>query len=169
MPREDGRDDFTFAVGGILTLLALILGFAFSMAVTRYDQRKDYEEQEANATGTEYLRANRLKAADTAIVHSLLKSYLDQRILLYVTRDEAELGQTLARLNFRQNCGRPRPLVLGSSINRHKRCVEHAGIHAIILAESNPPLRPDPGFPDPNSVQFPRGLFRASNEVRFSC
>jgi hypothetical protein len=36
------------------TLLALVIGFTFSMAVTRYDQRKTLEETEANATGTEY-------------------------------------------------------------------------------------------------------------------
>jgi hypothetical protein len=35
-----------------LTLLALIVGFTFSMAVSRYDLRKNYEEAEANAIGT---------------------------------------------------------------------------------------------------------------------
>ena len=30
--------------GAALTLLAIINGFSFSMAVTRYDQRKNYEE-----------------------------------------------------------------------------------------------------------------------------
>jgi hypothetical protein len=29
-------------------LLGLIIGFTFSMAVGRYDQRKNYEEEEAN-------------------------------------------------------------------------------------------------------------------------
>jgi hypothetical protein len=43
-----------------LTLLALIIGFSFSMAVSRYDQRKSYEEAEANAIGTEYARADLL-------------------------------------------------------------------------------------------------------------
>ena len=37
-----------------------LIAFAFSMAVSRYDQRKNYEEQEANAIGTEYVRANQL-------------------------------------------------------------------------------------------------------------
>ena len=39
-----------------LTLPGLIIGFTFSMAIDRYDQRKNYEEAEANAIGTEYLR-----------------------------------------------------------------------------------------------------------------
>jgi hypothetical protein len=43
-----------------LTLPALIIGFSFSMAVTRYEQRKNYEEAEANAIGTEFVRADLL-------------------------------------------------------------------------------------------------------------
>ena len=30
------------------------------MAISRYDQRKNYEEEEANAIGTEYVRADLL-------------------------------------------------------------------------------------------------------------
>jgi hypothetical protein len=36
-----------------IPLPGLIIGFTFSMAISRYDQRKDYEEAEANAIGTE--------------------------------------------------------------------------------------------------------------------
>lgn len=87
--KQESRDDFNFVLGGALTLLALIVGFTFSMAVNRYDQRKNYEEQEANAIGTEYVRADVLPAADAARVRALLRSYLDQRILYYTTRNEA--------------------------------------------------------------------------------
>jgi|SRR6266850_1234973 len=50
---EPNREDFKFVLGGTLTLLGLIIGFTFSMAVERYNQRKNYEEEEANAIGTE--------------------------------------------------------------------------------------------------------------------
>ncbi len=76
---EATRDDLAFILGGALTLLGLIIGFSFSMAVSRYDQRKNYEEAEANAIGTEYVRADLLPAADAAKVRALLRSYLDQR------------------------------------------------------------------------------------------
>jgi hypothetical protein len=66
-----------------LTLLGLIIGFSFSMASGRYDQRKNYEEAEANAIGTEYLRADLLPAADAVKMRPLLRNYLDQRILSY--------------------------------------------------------------------------------------
>ena len=88
---QDSHDDFEFVLGGTLTLLALTVGFTFSMAVNRYDQRKNYEEQEANAIGTEYVRADLLPSADGAKVQSLLRSYLDQRILNYKSRDTQQL------------------------------------------------------------------------------
>ena len=58
------------------------------MAIERYDQRKNYEEAEANAIGTEYVRADLLPAGETAKVQALLRDYLDQRILFYKARDE---------------------------------------------------------------------------------
>src|SRR5215831_11266510 len=76
---ETERPDFDLVLTANLTLLALIIGFSFSMVISRYDQRKNYEEAEANAIGTEYLRADLLPAADAAKVRKLLSSYLDQR------------------------------------------------------------------------------------------
>jgi len=72
------------------------------MAVSRYDQRKIYEEEEANAIGTEYVRAGLLPASDAAMTRTLLRSYLDQRILLYQTREEdrrVEIRQRITQLH----------------------------------------------------------------------
>jgi hypothetical protein len=88
---EELREDFGFILGASLTLLGLIIGFTFSMATTRYDQRKNYEEGEANAIDTEYLRAGLLPAADGAKVRALLKTYLDQRIQFYLAQDNQEV------------------------------------------------------------------------------
>lgn len=99
--KEDEREDFGVVEAAILTLLGLLIGFTFSMAISRYDQRKNYEEEEANAIGTEYLRAELLPAADAARVQGLLKKYLEQRILFYEVRDLVQLEQinaTTARL-----------------------------------------------------------------------
>ena len=100
---DDAHEDFAFVLGATLTLLGLIIGFTFSMAVSRYDQRKNYEEQEANAIGTEYVRADLLPAADAARVRGLLKSYLDQRIVDYKLRDKHRLQQTDAKIARLQN------------------------------------------------------------------
>jgi hypothetical protein len=56
----------------VVTLLGLIIGFSFSMAVSRYDQRKNLEEAEANAIGTEYQHASLLPATDVVRVRDLL-------------------------------------------------------------------------------------------------
>lgn len=88
---EGTREDFGVILAATLTLLGLIIGFSFSMAIGRYDQRKNYEEAEANAIGTEYVRADLLPAADAARVRALLKSYLGQRILFYSDRNEDEI------------------------------------------------------------------------------
>jgi hypothetical protein len=76
-----------------LRLLGLIIGFSFAMAVSRYDQRKNLEEEEANAIGTEYLRASFLPAASAARVRDLLVRYTDQRVLFYRVHDEEQLSR----------------------------------------------------------------------------
>ena len=87
------REDLGIIEAATLTLLGLIIAFTFSMAVDRYDQRKNYEEAEANAIGTEYLRVGLLPAADVAKVRALLLNYLDQRVLFYTASDEQQLRQ----------------------------------------------------------------------------
>ena len=87
------RKDFDVVQAATLTLLALIIGFSFSMAVTRYDQRKNYEEAEANAIGTEYVRADLLPTEKAARARELLVRYLERRIMFYQARDPRSLGQ----------------------------------------------------------------------------
>ena len=89
--QDDERDDLGIVINASLTLLALIIGFSFSMAVSRYDQRKNYEEEEANAIGTEYVLADLLSTADAMKVRQLLAKYLVQRLLFYTIRDARQL------------------------------------------------------------------------------
>jgi hypothetical protein len=92
---EEDHDDFGIGLGATLTMLGLLIGFSFSMAVNRYDQRKNYEEAEANAIGTEYVRADLLPPGNADTVRGLLKKYIDQRILFYTVSNE----QRLAKIN----------------------------------------------------------------------
>lgn len=101
--KEDEREDLGLVTSASLTMLALIIGFTFSMAVGRYDQRKNYEEEEANAIGTEYVRADLLPAADAATVRQLLTQYLDQRMLFYTTRDLRKLEAINSETTTLQN------------------------------------------------------------------
>lgn len=73
------------------------------MAINRYDQRKTYEEAEANAIGTEYLRADLLPQAEAARARDLLRRYTDLRISFYVTRDSDVLPKINAETAAIQN------------------------------------------------------------------
>src|SRR6266481_715200 len=86
---DEHKNDLNVILAATLTLLALIIGFSFSMATNRYDQRKNFEEAEANAIGTELLRADLLSPADAANVRKLLGDYLDQRIMFFINKDVA--------------------------------------------------------------------------------
>jgi hypothetical protein len=90
--REEERDDFAIIQTATLTLLALIIGFSFSMASSRYDLRRTYEEEEANAIGTEYVRADLMPAASSTLKADL-KRYTDLRIAFYQTRNRGKLEQ----------------------------------------------------------------------------
>jgi hypothetical protein len=92
--KQEWHEDYLLLIGGTLTLLGLLIGFTFAMAASRYDQRKNYEEEEANAIGTEYLRADFMPPPDAEKVRGLLVSYLRQRLIYYRNRQERALRQS---------------------------------------------------------------------------
>lgn len=98
MSRYRTKDTETSADLGIiqtatLTLLALIIGFTFSMAINRHDQREILEEGEANAIGTEFLRADLLPPKAAAATKDLLLQYTDQRILFYSRQSSEKIEE----------------------------------------------------------------------------
>ena len=93
---EEQRHDLDVVVTATLTLLGLIIGFSFSMAISRYDQRKNLEAEEANAIGTAYVRADLLPPIEAERVRTLLSNYLHQRIDFYESRDSAHLREVEA-------------------------------------------------------------------------
>jgi hypothetical protein len=97
------RSDYSVIVGATLTLLGLLIGFTFSMATTRFDQRKTLEEEEANAIGTEYLRLDFLPAQDSARLQAQLRQYTGLRIRFYTTRDQTELQSVYAETSKLQS------------------------------------------------------------------
>ncbi len=86
-------NEFGVIQGATLTLLGLIVGFTFSMALDRYEQRKGYEAAEANAIATELMRAELLADAEAAQVRQLLLAYLDARIAFFESRSPGEIRQ----------------------------------------------------------------------------
>jgi hypothetical protein len=66
--------------GTLLGVLALLLGFTFSLALQRFDSRSEAVVEEANAIGTAYLRAHLLPTSINSNVRKLFQSYVDLRV-----------------------------------------------------------------------------------------
>lgn len=73
------------------------------MAIDRHDIRETLEESEANAIGTEYLRADLLPPKANLATKDLLKQYLDQRILFYSKRDQETIKDIRQKTDQLQN------------------------------------------------------------------
>ena len=69
--------------GAALGLLALLLAFTFSMAVSRYDTRKQLVMDEANAIGTTALRTSLLPEPQRGQARASLKAYVAARLAFY--------------------------------------------------------------------------------------
>src|SRR6188472_1430501 len=89
----EAREQFGIVRAAALTLLALFIGFTFSMALSRYEQRKNDEAAETKAIETAYLRADLLPPSEAATVRALLLAYLDQRIAFYSISGEDRLRE----------------------------------------------------------------------------
>jgi hypothetical protein len=79
-PGLASQDPSTVVQGAAFTILALLLGFSFSLALGRYDARRTALVREATAIGTTFLRAKLLDANTTAAVRSDLRLYVAERI-----------------------------------------------------------------------------------------
>ncbi len=66
----------------ILALLALMIGFTFAMALTRFEARRDGVLNEANSIGTTALRARLLPAPHAQECLKLLRDYVQVRLAL---------------------------------------------------------------------------------------
>ena len=88
---DDVKSQTTAIQAGLIGLLALILGFSFNLALSRYDARASAEIREANAIGTAMLRTELLPPAFARRADSLLERYVELRIALSNT-DLTELA-----------------------------------------------------------------------------
>jgi hypothetical protein len=87
---ETDSESHDHLLTAVLGLLALLLGFTFSLALNRYEARRDLVVQEANAIGTTWLRVQILEPPNKAAMSQLLRAYLDTRLAW----SEADAGAT---------------------------------------------------------------------------
>jgi hypothetical protein len=69
-------------VASMLGLLALVLGFTFALAGSRFDARRMAVLDDANAIGTTYLRTSFLPEPQRTVSRQRLRDYVDARLLV---------------------------------------------------------------------------------------
>lgn len=67
----------------VFGLLALIMGFTFSMAISRYENRRELAVQEGNAISTAYLRSKLINKVPGVDTKQLYSKYVLKRIEYY--------------------------------------------------------------------------------------
>jgi hypothetical protein len=79
-PGLGAQDPSAVVQGTAFTVLALLLGFSFALALGRFDARRSALVREANAIGTTYLRTQLLDAPTATAVRADLRVYVAHRI-----------------------------------------------------------------------------------------
>ncbi len=77
---EEGRAQVSALQGSLLGLLALLLGFSFSLALGRYDDRSVAVITEANAIGTAWLRTDLVAEPARGDLRKALVDYTAERV-----------------------------------------------------------------------------------------
>jgi CDP-diglyceride synthetase len=80
---ETAKSQSSTIQGAIIGVLALLLAFTLSMAITRFETRRQLVLDEANAIGTTYLRSKMLPAPYAAQAAAVLRQYVDNRLEFY--------------------------------------------------------------------------------------
>ena len=107
--KETARDEIRqmfegFIVSAVLGLLALLLGFTFSMAVDRYDQRFELEVDQANAISSTYLMAQTFEEPYQSRISGILSAYADNSLKLAQSDHLDRTKELLAESEAMQTC-----------------------------------------------------------------
>jgi hypothetical protein len=88
------KEPFGVLQAALLGVVGLILAFGLSLAVTRYENRRDAVVDEANTIGTTYLRAQTLPAPVRSRSLALLRSYTESAVSLtnFIPDSDQELA-----------------------------------------------------------------------------
>lgn len=99
-PKEHGQ--IGALQGAAIGLLGLLLGFAFSGSTSRFIERQDIIIREANAIGTAALRADLLEPGHRAAFLSALRTYTNDRVMLFNEARKDQSAAIIERLSAAQ-------------------------------------------------------------------
>jgi hypothetical protein len=91
------KADVSTLASAALGLLALLIAFSFSMALSRYERRRDMVLEEANAIGSTANFTLMLPPSAQRPILSLLREYTAVRVALGVPYDSQKMGKDIAR------------------------------------------------------------------------
>lgn len=131
--------------GSILGLLALLLGFTFSMSMQRFDDRSLAVIEEANTIGTTLLRSHLLPDSEREQAVELLQQYIESRVAISKVNlvssedrqrynaEAKQLQENLWALAIRAAELDPRPITSGSFINALNQMIDAQGKRNALL------------------------------------
>ena len=120
--------DLTTLVGSALGLLALMIGFTFSIALSRFEARLSGVVSEANAIATTSLRARLLPEPHADEVKKLLHDYVQLRI--YYVQLQIDLGRA-----------RPSAISFEQAIAHSNELQKELWQHAVAVSADDPRSR----------------------------
>lgn len=124
-PPRGAVEQISTIQSSLLGILALMLGFTFSIALERYNSRSDAVVAEAGAIGTVQLRADLLPESVRAPAQQALRDYLDVRVRAstldhgdragraHLLAEASRLQDTLWRLAVQASREAPNPATTG--------------------------------------------------------
>lgn len=134
----------------VLGLLALLMGFSFSMAASRFEYRKQMVVAESNAIGTAYLRAQFLPLSLDPEINRMFQRYVEIRLnsVLDTLRNSPE-RQTLdaearqLQLELWKHTNRaaeadPRSIPLGLLVHAMNELIDIKSVREIAVANHVP-------------------------------
>lgn len=140
-------------VSAVLGLLALLMGFTFSIVLNRFEDRRDLVLQEANAIGAVYLRAQLLEAPHRERISRLLVAYTDNRIAL-AKGPQGQNADLLARSDLMLTD-------LWAATSAASRTVGDPGLTGQFLASVNAVIDLDTSRKVARTVRVPAQVFLA--------
>lgn len=90
-PSSISDDAWGATQSGIVTIVAIIIGFSFAQASARFELRRELVVKEANAIGTTWLRADNLQPAESKLFRRTLTDYTATRLNAYGTPPDLSL------------------------------------------------------------------------------
>jgi hypothetical protein len=97
--KADAGDDAPFGIAeaAAFGLVALLLGFSYSLALSRFDARRAVTVREANAIGTTILRTELFDRSRAHDMKTYLRRYVDARIEFAEATNDAERREHAAQ------------------------------------------------------------------------